>query len=46
MTEKLKVHSPYDGHLIKEIALDDDSRIEEALVTAHKLEQGKPISAP
>ena len=46
MTEKLKVHSPYDGHLIKEIALDDESRIEEALVTAHDLEQSKPIPAP
>ena len=46
MTENLKVHSPYDGHLIKEIALDDGARIEEALVTAHNLEQGKPISAP
>ena len=46
MTEKLKVHSPYDGHLIKEIALDNESRIEEALDTAHNLEQGKPIPAP
>ena len=46
MTENLKVHSPYDGHLIKEIALDDGARIEEALVTAHNLEQGKPLSAP
>ena len=46
MTENLKVHSPYDGHLIKEIALDDGARIEEALVTAHNLEQGKRISAP
>ena len=46
MTENLKVHSPYDGHLIKEIALDDGARIEEALVTAQNLEQGIPISAP
>ena len=45
MTEKLKVHSPYDGHLIKEIALDDESRIQEALAIAHRLEQSKPIPA-
>ena len=37
MTEKLKVLSPYDGHLIKEIDLDDDTRIEEALTTAREL---------
>ena len=37
MTEKLKVHSPYDGHLIKEIALDDESRIEEAISEADNL---------
>ena len=46
MTDKLKVHSPYDGHLIKEIALDDESRIEEALLTAHNLEKSKPIPTP
>ena len=36
MTEKLKVHSPYDGHLIKEIDLDDEARIEQALTAAKK----------
>jgi acyl-CoA reductase-like NAD-dependent aldehyde dehydrogenase len=46
MTEKLKVHSPYDGHLIKEIDLQDESDIEKALATAHKLEQGKAIPTP
>lgn len=46
MTQKLKVHAPYDGHLIKEIDLDDEARIEQALTTAHKLEQGKPIPTP
>jgi len=45
MTEKLKVHSPYDGHLIKEIALDDESRIKEALDIAHRLEQSEPLPA-
>ena len=28
MAEKLKVCSPYDGHLIKEVDLDDGTRIE------------------
>ena len=46
MTEKLKVLSPYDGHLIKEIDLDDETRIEEALTTAHELEENKPIPTP
>ena len=46
MTDKLKVLSPYDGHLIKEIDLDDDTRIEEALTTAHELEGNKPIPTP
>jgi len=46
MTEKLKVHSPYDGHLIKEIDMDDEAQIEQALATAHGLEQKKPIPTP
>lgn len=46
MTEKLKIQSPYDGHVIKEIDLDDESRIEQALDTAHSLEQGKPLPTP
>ena len=46
MTEKLKVHSPYDGHLIKEIDVDDEASIEEALATAHRLEQKKPLPTP
>ncbi len=46
MTEKLKVHSPYDGHLIKEIDMDDEARIEQALAIAHGLEQKKPIPTP
>ena len=46
MTEKLKVYSPYDGHLIKEIDMDDEARIEQTLATAHGLEQKKPIPTP
>ena len=46
MTEKLKVLSPYDGHLIKEIDLDDETRIEETLTKAHELQQNKPIPTP
>lgn len=46
MIEKLKVLSPYDGHLIKEIDLDDEARIEETLTIAHELEQNKPIPTP
>ena len=46
MAEKLKVRSPYDGHLIKEVDLDDETRIEEALTTAEELEQKKPIPIP
>ena len=46
MAEKLKVRSPYDGHLIKEVDLDDETRIEQALTTAEKLEQKKPLPIP
>ena len=46
MAEKLKVRSPYNGHLIKEIDLDDETRIEQALTTAEELEQKKPLPIP
>ena len=46
MAEKLKVRSPYDGHLIKEVDLDDETRIEEALTTADELLQKKPLPIP
>ena len=46
MTDKLKVLSPYDGHLIKEIDIDDETHIEEALATAHELEENQPIPTP
>jgi acyl-CoA reductase-like NAD-dependent aldehyde dehydrogenase len=37
MTKRLKVNSPYDGHLISEIDLDDADRIESVLETAYQL---------
>jgi acyl-CoA reductase-like NAD-dependent aldehyde dehydrogenase len=37
MTKRLKVNSPYDGHLIAEINLDGATRVEKALKTAHQL---------
>lgn len=37
MTKRLKVNSPYDGHLIAEINLDGPARVEKALKTAHQL---------
>jgi acyl-CoA reductase-like NAD-dependent aldehyde dehydrogenase len=46
MAEKLKIRSPYDGHLIKEVDLDDEARIEEALATADELLQKKPLPIP
>ena len=46
MAEKLKVRSPYDGHLIKEVDLDDEARIEEALAKADELLQKKPLPIP
>ena len=46
MAEKLKVRSPYDGHLIKEVDLDDETRIEQALTTAEELEQKNPLPIP
>ena len=46
MAEKLKVRSPYDGHLIKEVGLDDEARIEKALTTADELLQKKPLPIP
>ena len=48
MTKRLKINSPYDGHLISEIDLDDAERIETALETAHQLAQShdKILPAP
>ena len=39
MTKRLKINSPYDGHLIAEINLDDATRVENALETAYQLAQ-------
>ena len=48
MTKRLKVNSPYDGHLITEINLDGTTRVEKALKTAHQLaqDQDKILPAP
>ena len=37
MTKRLKVNSPYDGHLITEIDLHDADQVESALETAYQL---------
>jgi acyl-CoA reductase-like NAD-dependent aldehyde dehydrogenase len=37
MTKRLKVNSPYDGHLISEIDMDDADAVESALETAYQL---------
>ena len=37
MTKRLKVSSPYDGHLISEIDMDDAVQVENALETAYQL---------
>jgi acyl-CoA reductase-like NAD-dependent aldehyde dehydrogenase len=39
MTKRLKVNSPYDGHLIFEIDLADADQVENALETAYQLAQ-------
>ncbi len=48
MTKRLKVNSPYDGHLIAEINLDDATQVENALKTAYRLAQDsdKILPAP
>ncbi|MBT5551407.1 MAG: aldehyde dehydrogenase family protein [Nitrospina sp.] len=46
MTKRLKVNSPYDGHLISEIDMDDASQVENALETAHKLAKDYDKSLP
>lgn len=46
MTKRLKINSPYDGHLITEIDLDDADRIENALATAHQLAKSRDKILP
>lgn len=44
MPDKLKILSPFDGHLISEIAWDDAAKLEQALVSADRL-AGNPDRA-
>jgi acyl-CoA reductase-like NAD-dependent aldehyde dehydrogenase len=44
MSGKLKILSPFDGHLISEIAWDDAGKLEKMLATAHRL-AGNPDNA-
>ena len=37
MTKRLKVSSPYDGHLISEVNMDDAVQVENSLETAYQL---------
>ena len=46
MPEKLKVLSPFDGHLISEIEWDDAAKLEEMLATAHRLTQNPDHAIP
>ena len=46
MTKRLKVNSPYDGHLIAEIDLDDAGRVESALETAYRLAKDPDKTLP
>lgn len=48
MTKRLEVNSPYDGHLIAAINLDDATRVEKALITAYRLaeDSDKILPAP
>jgi len=46
MTKRLKVNSPYDGHLIAEIDLDGEDRIESALAAAHQLAKSQDKILP
>ncbi|MDH3257809.1 MAG: aldehyde dehydrogenase family protein [Nitrospinota bacterium] len=44
MPDKLKILSPFDGHLISEIAWDSAAKLEKMLATAHRL-AGNPDHA-
>jgi len=44
MPDKLKILSPFDGHLISEIEWDDAKKLEQILATAHRL-AGNPDHA-
>jgi acyl-CoA reductase-like NAD-dependent aldehyde dehydrogenase len=46
MSDKLKILSPFDGHLISEIAWDDAGKLEQMLTTAHRLTQNPDHQIP
>ena len=46
MSEKLKILSPFDGHLISELAWDDAKKLEKMLSTAHRLTQNPDHAIP
>ena len=46
MPDKLKILSPFDGHLISEIAWDDAGKLEQMLATAHRLAGNPDLAIP
>ncbi|HKI70052.1 MAG TPA: aldehyde dehydrogenase family protein, partial [Verrucomicrobiae bacterium] len=46
MPDKLKILSPFDGHLISEIEWDDAGKLEHMLATAHRLTQNPDHAIP
>ena len=46
MTKRLKVNSPYDGHLISEIDMDDGAKVEDVLETAYQLSKDRRKALP
>ena len=46
MSEQLKIHSPYDGHLISELLWDNADHLEQMLATAYRLSQNPDHAIP
>jgi acyl-CoA reductase-like NAD-dependent aldehyde dehydrogenase len=46
MSDKLKILSPFDGHLISEIEWDDASKLEQMLATAQRLAENPNHTIP
>ena len=46
MPDKLKILSPFDGHLISEIEWDDAKKLEDMLATAYRLTQNPDHTIP
>ncbi|MFQ5673934.1 MAG: aldehyde dehydrogenase family protein [Nitrospinales bacterium] len=46
MAEMLKVASPFDGHLISELELDDAGRVEDFMAAAFRLAQAREQALP